>query len=66
MTEQFLRSEIIEFLLEQDKIERYQACEFSTSLLCLIAAINDYSFSDDMINELPQFLPTPREINKYK
>ena len=65
MTEKHLRDEIVEFLKEQDVCLFFD--DFSTALLCLIAA-NDpyyYSFSDDMINDLPQFIPTEAEIKKF-
>ena len=63
MTEQHLRSEIIEYLNEQIVPWNYA---YSTKLLCLLAGIYDYSFSDDMINDLPQFIPTEEEIKKYR
>lgn len=63
MTEQHLRNEIVEYLNEQEII---YFTDWSTSLLCLLAGINDYSFSDDMINDLPQFIPTEEEIKKYR
>lgn len=65
MIEQYLRSEIFSYLLEQE-IRLIAPWTVPTAILCLIAAINGYSFSDDMINDLPQFIPTEEEINKYK
>jgi len=61
MNEQFLRNELTTFLNEQEVLKN-----IPTKVLCLLAGILDYSFSDGMINELPQFLPTPQEITKYK
>lgn len=63
MTEQHLRNKIIQYLQEQ---EIYTEFFWNTALLCLIAGINGYSFSNDMINDLPQFIPSNEEINKYK
>lgn len=63
MTEQHLRNEITEYLIEQDILWPLNQ---NTAILCLIAGINDYSFSDDMINDLPKFIPTEEEIKKYR
>lgn len=66
MNEQHLRSEIKEFLEEQGIFNYFVTANHSTKLICLLAALNDYSFSDDMINDLPQFIPTEEEIKKYR
>lgn len=63
MTEQHLRNEIEQYLTEQDI---NYSVHWSTALLCLLAAINDYSFSDDMINDLPSVIPSEEEIKKYR
>jgi hypothetical protein len=61
MEENHLKSEVIEFLNEQDFLNN-----IPTKLLCLFAGMFDYSFSDDMLNELSQFMPSEDEINKIK
>lgn len=66
MKEEHLRSDIREYLDEQNLVSFIESLDFSTRLLCLIAGINGYSFSDDMINDLPQFIPNEDEIEKYK
>jgi hypothetical protein len=63
MTERYFRSELYHYLYEQ--AEDY-SIGYSTPLLCLLAAINDYSFSDEMISSFPNFIPTEEEIKKYK
>lgn len=63
MTEQHLRGEIVEYLNENGTAF---SPFMSTALLCLLAGIVGYSFSDDMINDLSQFIPTEEEIKKYK
>ena len=63
MTEKYLRLEIKTYLVEQ--MVSFDT-HYSTALLCLLAAINDYSFSDDMINDLTQFIPSDEEIKKYR
>jgi len=63
MTFQYFRWELFDYLNEQDIPF---SVTFSTELLCLLAAINDYSFSDEMISSFPNFIPTEEEIKKYK
>ena len=60
MDETFLRHELTQYLCEQGP------GEIPTKLLCLVVGVIDYSFSDEMINDFPQFIPTDEEIKKYK
>jgi hypothetical protein len=67
MSEQYFRDQIELYCWEQDIVSTYDRCDkYSTALLCLLAAIDDYSFSDEMISSFPNFIPTEEEIKKYK
>jgi hypothetical protein len=66
MKEEYLRSDIREYLDEQNLVSFIESLDFSTKLLCLIAGINGYSFSDYIINGLSQFIPSEEEIEKYR
>jgi hypothetical protein len=60
MDEAYLRYQITQYLTEQGP------GEIPTKLLCLVVGVIGYSFSDEMINDQSQFIPTDEEIKKYK
>jgi hypothetical protein len=63
MTPIYFRTQIKQYLNEQEI--SYKKGE-STRYLCLKAAIEGYSFSDEMIQDFSEYIPDEKEVEKYK